>query len=186
MDIVMTGSAGDLGGALLAGRFEEKLFQRFPACFVKQAKLVPEKPAAVTGYLAAVPIGPGGVFGALWRLGEAAETGLYVELSRIPVKQETVEICELLDVTPYGLLSGGLLYITENGNWLPGTVIGRTDPGKRRVVVSEEGTRYLTKPQPDELVRFGWDPESDLWTQDLARGYEAVCLRQATAGKEQQ
>ena len=46
--------------------------------------------------------------------------------------------------------------------------------------------RYLTKPQPDELVRFGWDPESDLWTQDLARGYEAVCLRQATAGKEQQ
>lgn len=166
----MTGSAGDLGGALLAGRCEEKLFQRFPSYFVDQAKRLPEKPEPVSAYLAAVPIGPGGVFGALWRLGEAAETGLLVELVRIPVRQETIEVCELLDVSPYGLLSGGMLYVTENGNWLPGTVIGRTDPGKGRVVVGEEGTRYLTKPQPDELARFGWDPESGLWTPVFGAG----------------
>lgn len=163
MDIVMTGSAGDLGAARLAERFEKKLLERLPAFLVEQAKRRPDGPEPVLSACAAVPIGPGGVFGALWRLGEAAGTGLSVELGRIPVRQETIEVCEILDVTPYGLLSGGMLYAVENGNWLPGTVIGRTDKGKGRVVVSAEGARYLTKPQPDELTRFGWDPASGTW-----------------------
>lgn len=178
MDIVMTGTAGDLGTAYLARHFEAQLLKRLPAFFVEKAKILPEKELPGTallmaergmaamlplrgqkilqgGILCSEPIGTGGIFGALWRLGEAAGTGLFVELSRIPVRQDTIEICEILDVTPYQLLSGGTLFLVENGNWTEGTVIGRTDGGKGRVVANAEGTRYLTKPQPDELERLG-------------------------------
>ncbi|WP_434310252.1 hypothetical protein [Hominifimenecus sp. rT4P-3] len=155
MDIVMTGTAGDLGTAYLARYFENQLLKRLPASFVEKAKRMPEKETLETAVLCSEPIGTGGIFGALWRLGEAAGTGLYVELSRIPVRQDTIEICEILDVTPYQLLSSGTLFFVENGNWTEGTIIGRTDGNKGRVVAGAEGIRYLTKPQPDELERLG-------------------------------
>ena len=36
----------------------------------------------------------GGIFGALWELAEASGVGLEIELKKIPIRQETVEICE--------------------------------------------------------------------------------------------
>ena len=38
----------------------------------------------------------GGIFGALWEIGEASGTGITADLRKIPIKQETVEICEVL------------------------------------------------------------------------------------------
>ena len=89
----------------------------------------------------------GGVFEALWNLAEQAQTGLQAELARIPIRQETIEVCERLDQNPYQLPSGGILYLAENGNGLPGTVIGRTHKAKARTIVGYEGVRYLDKPR---------------------------------------
>lgn len=36
----------------------------------------------------------GGIFGALWEMADGAGIGLDVALKRIPIQQETVEICE--------------------------------------------------------------------------------------------
>jgi len=154
MDIVMTGYAGDMGSAVLARCFRRRLGERLTREFLQpvqcfQAQEPPEVGTFIT------PIGEGGVFAALWRLAEAASVGMTVELPEIPIHQETIEICELLDITPYQLLSGGFLYITENGRSLPGKVIGSTNATKDRIVQTWEGIRYLTKPQPDELDRIG-------------------------------
>lgn len=154
MDIVMTGYAGDTGSAILARRFERRLGERLTQEFLQAVQyFYPQEPPGAGTFI--TPIGEGGVFAALWRLAEAADLGMTVELPEIPICQETIEICELLDITPYQLLSGGFLYITENGRGLPGKVIGSTNTTKDRIVQGREGTRYLTKPQPDELERIG-------------------------------
>ena len=82
-------------------------------------------------------------------------------MKKIPLKQETVEICEFLELNPYELLSGGcLLMATDNGQALtdalaregiPATVIGRTTAGKDRVIYNEEEKRYLDKPKADQI-----------------------------------
>ena len=61
----------------------------------------------------------GGIFGALWELAEASGVGLDITLKKIPIRQETVEICEFFDINPYQLASGGsLLMAAEDGNRL--------------------------------------------------------------------
>ena len=53
----------------------------------------------------------GGIFGALWEMADGAGIGLDVALKRIPIQQETVEICEFFGVNPYQMLSTGALLI---------------------------------------------------------------------------
>lgn len=53
----------------------------------------------------------GGIFTALWEMAERAGVGLEVDLKRIPVKQETIELCEYFDINPYNLYSAGALLI---------------------------------------------------------------------------
>lgn len=146
----MSGRAGDTGTALLLERWRARLEKRLPAFFLEQAGRLPEPENLAPAGALSVPIGPEGVLGALWRLGEAAGTGVWVELSRIPLFQETVEICEILEFSPYRLLSGGAIWLAENGSWSGGTVIGHTVAGKGRVVECPWGVRYLTPPGEEE------------------------------------
>ena len=56
----------------------------------------------------------GGVFGALWEMAEGAGTGLDVDLRKIPIRQETVEICEFFGVNPYLIMSSGSMMIASD------------------------------------------------------------------------
>lgn len=106
----------------------------------------------------------GGVFAALWRISEDYKTGLTIHLKRIPVKQETIEICEIYDVNPYQLLSGGcVLYTADNGNNLvdffesqgmKAVVIGSITDSNDRIILNGEGIRYINRPEPDEIYKF--------------------------------
>lgn len=53
----------------------------------------------------------GGIFGALWEMADGAGIGLDVALKRIPIQQETVEICEFFGVNPYQMLSTGRCWL---------------------------------------------------------------------------
>ncbi len=55
----------------------------------------------------------GGIFGALWEMAESSGIGLEIDLKKIPLKQETVEICELFDINPYGLIASGAMLMAE-------------------------------------------------------------------------
>ena len=57
----------------------------------------------------------GGVFGALWEMAEASGVGLEIDLKKIPIRQETIEICEFFNLNPYQLISSGS---TEASLWM--------------------------------------------------------------------
>lgn len=171
LDLVMTGYAGMEGTAILARAKEQELLERFPLDLVRAAqefdkKLSLEqegKIAAICGASAMHDISQGGVFGALWELCERHGIGMEAELKKIPLKQETVEICELLGLNPYCLLSGGASFIAvEDGqhlvmelakNGIASVLIGRTTDKKDKVLLNGEECRFLEKPAQDEMLR---------------------------------
>ena len=106
----------------------------------------------------------GGVFGALWELSRKIGVGLNIDLKKIPVRQETIEICEFYDLNPYEFLSGGaLLMVTENGDALvealeqegiSAAVIGMTTGGNDKIIRNQDETRYLEPTVPDEIWKI--------------------------------
>ena len=171
MDIVMTKWAGLMGTAVLAHRFEEQLCTRYPKALVDTAKRFDgcrsvcseAAVAAKSGAAAMHDVSEGGIYGALWELAQCSGVGLDIELKKIPIRQETVEICEFFDVNPYKLLStGSLLMAADDGDALAGAlmeagvsaaVIGRATDSNDRVLVYEEERRFLEFTQTDELWR---------------------------------
>lgn len=171
-DIVMTKWAGLEGTALLAERYQERLRERYPlhmieaaAALKRQLSVIPEAATAAKSNVCAMhDISTGGIFAALWELAESAGIGLTVDLKRIPVKQETVEVCEFFGLSPYELLSGGCLLMTaDSGERLvqaleeadiPAAIIGRTTDGNDRIVTNEEESRFLERPKSDEITKI--------------------------------
>lgn len=172
MDIVATKWIGLEGTAILAKEKEAELRSRYAQPFIDKAKIfsqmmsiLPEAAVAVqSGAGAMHDVSEGGVFGALWELAESAGVGLEIDLKKIPIRQETVEICEYFDINPYKLLSGGCLLIaTEDGNGLvmelekaniPAVVIGKATDSHDRVLLNEDERRFLETTQTDELYHI--------------------------------
>lgn len=106
-------------------------------------------------------IGSGGILGAIWKMAEASGVGLQADLRRIPIRQETIEICEKFDLNPYKLLSEGAFLAGVSGaealvqacekKGIMAAVIGRTDRGNDRLLYSGENARYLERPSRDEI-----------------------------------
>ncbi len=106
----------------------------------------------------------GGIFAALWELCEAAKIGLEIDLKKIRICQETVEICEYYQLNPYQMTSAGcILLLTNQAETLLNRLeqkgiraarLGVTTPGTARVMINGEEQRYLERPVPDELMRF--------------------------------
>ncbi|OLA85167.1 MAG: hydrogenase maturation factor, partial [Roseburia sp. 40_7] len=127
MDIVMSKWAGLEGTAILAKEKREELLNRFSENFIFRAQkfdqmlsVIPEAATAVKSGVGAMhDVTEGGIFGALWELAEASGVGLEIELKKIPLKQETVEICEFFGINPYELISSGvMLMAAKDGNRL--------------------------------------------------------------------
>ncbi len=171
MDIVVSKWVGIEGTMIFAKEKEAELKEHFPADFVDTAigfdrylSVVPEAAVAVKSGVAAMhDVTEGGLFGALWEMAEASGVGLEIDLKKIPIRQETVEICEYFDVNPYGLISSGMMLMaSEDGNALvlalqeagiPATVIGKATEGNDRVIIRDEERRFLEPPKTDELYK---------------------------------
>ncbi|MGN1156939.1 MAG: AIR synthase family protein [Agathobacter sp.] len=172
MDIVATKWVGLEGTSILAKEREEELRTRYAKPFIDSAKVfgqmmsvIPEAAVAIkSGACAMHDVSEGGIFGALWELAESAGVGLEIDLKKIPIRQETVEICEFFDLNPYKILSGGCLLIaTKDGNGMvselekagiPATVIGKATDSNDRVLLNEEERRFLETTQTDELYNL--------------------------------
>lgn len=169
MTLIATKWIGIEGTSILAKEKKEMLTSRFPKAFIAQAEafdqylcVLPEsKIAAAHGVAAMHDVTEGGIYGALWEMAEASNAGIEVDLKKIPIRQETVEICEFFNINPYRLISSGCMLIaTENGEELirklkeadiPASIIGRTTDNNDRVVVSGDRKQFLTPPEADEL-----------------------------------
>lgn len=167
--VVMTKWMGLEGTAVLAQEKEAELLERYPFPITTAAKgfekYLPVLPEAATalksGATAMHDMRNGGVFGGLYELAGRLGVGLSIDLKKIPVKQETIEICEFFDLNPYGLLSGGsLLIVAEDGDGMvkalqeagiPAAVIGRTTDNNDKVLHNGEEIRFLEPARPDEI-----------------------------------
>lgn len=170
-ELVMTKWAGMEGTSILADELGQELCERLPAHIIDAARhlkdsisVVPEAAIAMqTGVTAMHDVTEGGIFGALWEMGEASDVGIVADLKKIPIRQETIEICELFGINPYMLMSSGSMLIgTDHGNLLvekleehgiPAAVIGRATEGNDRVVVNGEEKRFLEPAGSDQLYK---------------------------------
>lgn len=170
-DLVVTKWIGLEGTAILVAEKKEELLARLPADLVETAgdfaellSVVPDSRVAMENGVSAMhDVTEGGIFGALWEMAEASGVGLEVDLKRIPIRQETVEICEVFDINPYMLISSGAMLIgTDHGSQLVdaleragihAAVVGRATAGNDRVILNGEERRFLEPPKTDELFR---------------------------------
>lgn len=171
-ELVMTKWAGMEGTAIIAAERKEKLLETLPEELVDEAEallkdisVVPEAAvAAKAGASAMHDVTEGGIFGALWEIGEAAGVGITADLAKIPIRQETIEVCEVFGLNPYQMMSSGSLLIgCANGNLMveeleqagiAAAVIGRATDSNDRVIVKGEETRFLEPPGSDELYKI--------------------------------
>ncbi|OUP21422.1 hydrogenase maturation factor [Lachnoclostridium sp. An196] len=171
-DVVATKWIGIEGTSIIAREKEQELLERFAAPFVEEAKnfdrflsVVPDAAAAVkSGVTAMHDVTEGGIYGALWELAEASGVGLEIDLKKIPVRQETIELCEYYRLNPYQLISSGCMLMTASDGrrlvrdlekaGIHATLIGRCVDGKAKKILNGEDTAYLERPKTDELYKI--------------------------------
>jgi len=171
-DVVVTKWIALEGTSIIAKEKEKELLTKFPPAFINEAKdlgrylsVVPEAAtAAKSGVSAMHDVTEGGIFGALWEIAEASGVGLEIDLMKLPIKQETIEICEYFGLNPYALISSGSMLMTiDNGydlirklekEGIKATVVGKITSGKDRVLLNEGERRFLEPPKSDELYKI--------------------------------
>ena len=169
MDLVLTKWIGLEGTSIIAKDHRDELLTRLPeslvdaaASFDKYISVLPESRIAVAHGVAAMhDVTEGGIFGALWEMGEASGVGIDVDLKAIPVKQETIEVCEFFGINPYELISSGSMLIAcEDGNGLvralneagvASAIIGKSTNSNDRRIISGDEVRFLEPPKTDAL-----------------------------------
>ncbi len=181
--IIMTGFIALEGTAKLAGKFADKIDEKYPArlCkaaagFGKGAFESDHKKAleTVKEHLVscnAVPgegaffleVREGGFLTALYELALESGVGFELDLRKVPILQETVEICNLLEVNPYHLYSGECLIIMAPeggrladkliGAGVNAVIVGSTTDKKAHILHNDGTESHLNRPEPDELER---------------------------------
>ena len=168
-DIILTKWVGTAGTGILAEKKEELLKKRLPSHLVEEAKGMKEKISVLPESRIAMKVGVsgmhdvsrGGIFAALWELVEEKNVGMEVDLRKLPIRQETVEICEILEVNPYELYgAGALLIVTKHTNSLLrelekegilATVIGKITKETSKILLNGEEKRYLDRPRNEAM-----------------------------------
>ena len=171
-DIVLLKWVGLEGTFRVMRAKEEVLAGRFVPAFLNQVRelekeLFSEEALEVAkayGVSAMHQITSGGILAALWELAEASKVGLEVDLKKMTIRQETVEICEFCHLNPYQLTSAGsVLLVVERGEELvqkyaelgiQASLLGKTTEDTARVILGGEEKRFLDKPGMDELLKI--------------------------------
>ncbi|MFI3207891.1 MAG: AIR synthase-related protein, partial [Eubacteriales bacterium] len=172
MDILLLNGVGTEGALRILNMSEEKIKERFiPSFFQGLSKcreelivIEPIQMAIEAGAIAIHQLGEGGILASLWELGEAAGVGLELDLKKMIIRQDVIEICEFSGVNPYQLsATGSVLIVAEDGDLLKEKleekgylceVIGKTTGRNERVIFNGEEKRYLDRPTQGELQKL--------------------------------
>lgn len=171
-DILLAGWIGLEGMLRIIGEKEHELRERFTPSFIRQMKAYDREVCGLRKIAAAQEQGisvirqitEGGILAALWRLSEESGLGMSLDMKKIALRQETIEVCEHFRLNPYQLTSGGsFLMLTENGDAaaellrrkeIPAVVIGHLTGNNDKVIHNGEDVRYIDRPAPDELMKI--------------------------------
>lgn len=178
-DIVLLKWIGLEGTFRVMREKEDELFKRFVPAFFNQIRGMESELFSADaleiakdyGVSAMHQITSGGILAALWEMAEASNIGLEVDLKKMTIRQETVEICEYCHLNPYQLTSAGsVLLVVERGEELVdkyremgvwASLLGRTTKDTARVILGGEEKRYIDKPGKDELLKI-FDAEASI------------------------
>ncbi len=170
--LVMTKWIGIYGSVWIAGNRYEELRSKLPDFIMEYAVDLKQftdigddiKIAHDHGDKCVKACSEGGLYGALWEIAKASDVGLMAFFKDIPIRQETVELCEFYDINPYKLRSDGSVIVatsspdglialyTEAG--IPATVIGHITEDRERVIIYGDEKKHIQKPTRDELYRI--------------------------------
>ena len=171
MDLVVSKWIGLEASAILARERASVLHGKIPedmiteaASFSSYLSVVPEAAAAKKcGAVWMHDITEGGILGALWEVAEAGKIGEEIDLTAVPVREETKKICEAFSIDPMRVMSSGsLLMITKDGRKLaeelqkqgiPAAVIGKTTENPARILHCCGTVSELKPPEPDALYK---------------------------------
>lgn len=177
-ELVMAGAAALEGTREIVQTKKEELLKYFSQGFLadcgrllgnygtgeKDGENSPWKMAERAGASALYELGEGGFLSGLWKLAEASQVGLEVDFRKVPVRQETIEVCEIFDLNPYKLLSGGGLLIGIRGGealvqelrraGYMAELIGQANGGNDRLLYSGGSARFLERPAEDEIKKI--------------------------------
>lgn len=171
-EIVLVKWAGMEGMLRIADEKEEELRRRFAPFFIRQIQsyrreLFAGKELEIArsaGVSAVRQISEGGILAAAWDLAKESGCGLDLDMKRMSVLQETIEVCEQYRLNPYQLASAGsFLMAAADGraladalrkNQTPASVIGRMTAGNDKIIHNGGDVRYLDRPAPDEIYKI--------------------------------
>lgn len=170
-EVLLVGWAGLEGMVRIIGEKENELRERFTPAFIRQMKswageicgLRRIAAADAAGVSVIRQVSEGGILASLWDLAKETEKGLELDMKKIAVRQETIEVCEYFRLNPYQLTSNGsFLMLAENGEvvadalkreGIQAAVIGQLTSNNDKVIHNGEDVRYIDRPAPDELMK---------------------------------
>ncbi|MCR5212989.1 MAG: hypothetical protein K6E10_01105 [Eubacterium sp.] len=185
--VVISGCAGDFGCRLLVEKNYDKLLERFAPSYLndilgKASKQRDYSPYEITGIGKAMieagaiylhDVTYGGIYRTLYEVSQRSGLGIRIIHEKVPIRQETIEICEYCNINPYQLNGmGGLVSV------IPGykleefqkymedrkinySVAGQLTQVKERLVVSDRNDmkRSLIMYSGDEMNRVKFKEE---------------------------
>ena len=170
--IVATKWIGIEGALEIINHKRDELIKRFSPSFMEyfkdyEASLSTDKESGAGDSFMikeTVCVSEGGIFKALGELAKIAGRGLEVDIKKIPVRQEVIEICNFFDISPYEMKSKGMVlmvlketealveYFKSEG--IPATVIGKIRDDNDKLILNGEAVRYLDKIKQDSIGKI--------------------------------
>lgn len=177
-ELIVVGAIALSGTVTIAEKKEEKLSEIFSYGFLQSARNVKNEygtgeiaresevwsMAESSGASAIYALNEGGFLSGLWKMAEASGVGLHVDLRKVPIRQETIELSEIFDINPYKLEShGAILMGMKSGEAFASElrrmgymaeIIGQANKENDRLLFSGENVRYLERPAKDEVYKL--------------------------------
>lgn len=167
MDVLVTRYIGIRGTAILAREYRDDLVNRYPKWLVDEACQFDsylnssDSQLSDENVIYSKEYTEFGVFEALFQMSRELKCGLEINIKDIPIKQETVEICEFTGVNPYALYAGySSVVVAKDGkkavefyekNEIPATIVGTTTKDNDKIVINEDERGFLPHIRKDEL-----------------------------------
>lgn len=169
-DLLIAGTIAQTGTYSAVPYYMEKLKMYFTDSFIQESSVVKRmipitdsiwEQAGAKGLLEA---GEGGIFAALWEVSSVFHKGFFVELQQIPIRQGTIELCEVMGLNPYRLESGECVLLSADngydtirfleGKGIQAAWIGKIEKGMRCRIWNDGAEGFLERPKEDELHRI--------------------------------
>ncbi len=162
LSLIISGYAGTLGTILIYESHHDALLTRYSETYLRTVdkfhQLLQIDPilgatAFANGAVHAHAVSHRGVYGAVLELAEKFDAGVTISLDAIPVKQETIELCEFVGETPYTIDGmGAAIFVAKDGAAVEAAlremgheaaVIGHFTKEKKRVVTHDGVESHL-------------------------------------------